>query len=247
MTRSGARRCSWPGMTAAAVALLAVLVPGCASAAASSRHEVPPASPGGPVRVPRGTADIPSAPGITGPPREADRAGPGGYTPSSAAYGAARKYRATRYYLAVPEPARLRIPVIGVDTSLERLARLPDGTIAVPGSPDIAGWYQDGPRPGEPGPAVILGHIDSRTGPAVFYRLPALHSGDEISITRVDGAVLIFRVEQLVRVPKTEFPTDLVYLPTLDPVLRLVTCGGGFDVSTGHYRDNVVIFATLVH
>lgn len=152
-------------------------------------------------------------------------------------------FKASRTYDTFALPVRIRIPDIGVDSGLERLSRQPDGTIGLP-SWNAAGWYQQGPRPGEPGPAVILGHVDSRTGPAVFYRLSALTPEDAIIVTRADGTEARFRVVRLVRVAKAEFPTDLVYLPTLDRELRLVTCGGSFDTSTGHYRDNLIVFAT---
>jgi sortase (surface protein transpeptidase) len=115
----------------------------------------------------------------------------------------------------------------------------------VPTGWDVAGWYALGPRPGDPGSAVILGHVDSTTGPAVFYRLRELRPGDEIVITRVDGSRVRFVVERIATYPKQRFPTDEVYYPTLKPTLRLVTCGGSFDFSTGHYRANVIVFATI--
>jgi sortase (surface protein transpeptidase) len=92
---------------------------------------------------------------------------------------------------------------------------------------------------------VIVGHVDSKRGPAVFYRLRELRRGDRIEITRTDGSVVTFVVDRLEQHAKTRFPTDDVYLPTLEPTLRLVTCDGAFDRFTGHYRDNLVIFADL--
>ena len=129
----------------------------------------------------------------------------------------------------VAEPVRLRIPAVGVDTALVRLGRAADGSIEVPAQFDVAGWFAEGPRPGQPGPAVVLGHVDSRTGPAVFYRLATAAAGAQVLVDRADGSTVAFRVSGTQRVPKVEFPTDLVYGPTLEPSLRLVTCGGSFD------------------
>jgi sortase (surface protein transpeptidase) len=92
---------------------------------------------------------------------------------------------------------------------------------------------------------VILGHVDSTTGPAVFYRLRDLEPGDPVRVTRGDGSVAIFEVDRLEQHRKTRFPTDRVYFPTPEPTLRLVTCGGDFDTAAGSYRDNLVVFATL--
>ena len=134
-------------------------------------------------------------------------------------------------------PVHLWIPEIAVSTPLVQLGRLPDGSLQVPKAWGTAGWYDGGPRPGQPGPAVILGHVDSKTGPAVFYRLQELQPGD---LVRVGLA------ERLALYPKDEFPTEAVYFPTLDRELRLITCGGTFDYARGSYRDNVVVYATLV-
>jgi hypothetical protein len=151
-------------------------------------------------------------------------------------------FRSVRTYDEVADPVRLRIPAIGVDTTIQRLGRQPDGTIAVPDRFDVAGWYADGARPGEPGPAVMLGHVDSRTGPAVFFRLSALPVGALVYVDRADASTVVFRVTGSARVPKTGFPTDLVYSPTLQPALRLVTCGGSFDSQARSYRDNVIVY-----
>src|SRR5206468_11505451 len=103
--------------------------------------------------------------------------------------------------------------------------------------------YAEGPRPGEPGPAVVLGHVDSASGPAVFYHLAELRPGAVIYVDRADGSAVSFRVTELSMVPKTSFPTQLVYSPTLQPSLQLVTCGGSFDRRARRYRDNVIVFA----
>jgi sortase (surface protein transpeptidase) len=130
-----------------------------------------------------------------------------------------------------------------VDTGLEALGRAPDQSIEVPRQPSSAGWWAGGPRPGQVGPAVILGHVDSKAGPAVFFRLGELEAGDEVLVERADGTTARFLVTTLERYHKAEFPSELLYYPTVKPELRLVTCGGPFDSSTGHYRDNLVAFA----
>jgi hypothetical protein len=177
--------------------------------------------------------------GSQSPARPGARLTAGPPAPTAPAVGA---FRSVRTYDEVADPVRLRIPVIGVDSRLERLGRQPDGTIAVPERFDVAGWYADGARPGEPGPAVILGHVDSRAGPGVFFRLSALSVGVVVYVDRADGSTAAFRVTGSARVPKTGFPTDLVYSPTLQPALRLVTCGGSFDSQARSYRDNVIVY-----
>jgi sortase (surface protein transpeptidase) len=129
---------------------------------------------------------------------------------------------------------------------LVRLGRRPDGSIEVPSAWDTAGWYDQGPRPGQPGPAVLLGHVDSKTGPAVFYRLRELRPGEIVRVGLTDGRTLVFRVQRTERYPKDKFPTEAVYFPTLDRGLRLITCGGDFDYAKGSYVDNIVVYATLV-
>ncbi|GAA2337193.1 class F sortase [Dactylosporangium salmoneum] len=145
-------------------------------------------------------------------------------------------------------PVRLQIPAIGVDTSLMSLGLNPDGTVEVPplrsGAP--AGWYRNLRTPGETGPAVILGHVDTaHDGPAVFYRLRELRPGDTATVRRTDGAAAVFVVERVVEVPKNDFPTDDVYGPVDYPALRLVTCGGTFDHLRHEYLGNILVYARL--
>jgi sortase (surface protein transpeptidase) len=142
-------------------------------------------------------------------------------------------------------PVRIRIPAIGVDSSLQQLEARSDGTIEVPSDPGRAGWYNRGPVPGEVGPAIILGHLDSHSGPAIFYRLASLHAGDAVLIGRQEGSDLSFRVQRVATFPVDGFPTDQVYGPTPDPQLRLITCGGTFSLSRRQYLENVVAFAGL--
>jgi Sortase domain len=152
-------------------------------------------------------------------------------------------YQAPRSYPAVALPTRLRVPRIGVDSALEKLGKAKDGTIELPAAPSHAGWYDQGPRPGAPGPAVIIGHVDWDHGPAVFYRLRELTVGDEIDVDRADGSTATFTVTRTQQIPKTDFPTDLVYAPSLQTSLRLVTCGGSFNHAVRSYRDNVIVYA----
>jgi hypothetical protein len=155
-------------------------------------------------------------------------------------------FHSVRTYDQPARPVRLQIPAIAVSTPLVPLGRLPDGSIEVPHDWDTAGWYDRGPRPGQPGPAVILGHVDSRTGPAVFYRLRELRPPDIVRVGLADGRMLAFRVQRVERYPKDHFPTEAVYFPTLNRELRLITCGGEFDYAAGSYLDNIVVYATLV-
>jgi len=167
-------------------------------------------------------------------------------SPAGSAPVAVDSFRSARTYEAVPVPVRLRIPALHVDTALQRLDVQADGAVAVPSSPTVAGWYERGPRPGQPGPAVILGHVDSHTGPGVFINLRYVRPGTDVLVDRADGSSVTFRVTGVSRVSKTRFPTDLVYAPTLDSTLRLVTCGGSFDRARGSYRDNVIAYADRV-
>jgi sortase (surface protein transpeptidase) len=141
-------------------------------------------------------------------------------------------------------PVSIQIPVIGVDTGVVPVGLGPGRTMEVP-AVDLAGWYEPGPRPGEAGPAVIVGHVDSRRGPAVFFRLGQLHRGDRIVVGRAKGPARSFVVERVERKPKQALPTARIWKDTGQPVLRLITCGGSFDRASGHYRDNVIVYANL--
>jgi hypothetical protein len=145
-------------------------------------------------------------------------------------------------------PLRLTIPSIGLSTgALLSLGTNSDGSLEVPGDFDRAGWWTPGPAPGQFGPAVIAGHVDSKSGPAVFFRLGQLRKGDEVRVVRADGGVARFTVDRVERYAKDRFPTARVYGNTTNRAeLRLITCGGDFDRRTGHYVDNVVAFAHLV-
>jgi hypothetical protein len=142
-------------------------------------------------------------------------------------------------------PVHIRIEAIGASAPVDPLGLNADGTLEVPTDYSRAGYYTGRPTPGAIGPAIIVAHIDSKTGPAVFYRLRDLKPGDEVAVTRADQSEVVFVVDRLEQHPKNAFPTEAVYGPTPDATLRLITCGGSFDQSAGHYRDNLIAFAHL--
>jgi hypothetical protein len=144
----------------------------------------------------------------------------------------------------VARPVSLIIPEIGVKTQLIELGLTAGGALQVPSTTTVAAWYTGSPRPGAVGPAIIEGHVDSLTGPGVFYRLSELQPGDRIYVRRADGTTVEFRVTAAQTYLKAYFPTAAVYGPTPDPELRLITCGGTFDYATGHYLSNTIIYAT---
>jgi len=145
-----------------------------------------------------------------------------------------------------PPPRRITIRAIGVSAPVVALGRNADGTMQVPANTVDAGWFRPGPEPGERGPAVIAGHVDSKSGPGIFYDLGHLRRGNLIRIRRADGSVVRFRVQGLERWPKTSFPVRRVFERTRGSTLRLITCSGSFDSSTGHYTDNTIVYAARV-
>lgn len=181
-------------------------------------HAHPMATPAAPQRAPRSV--------ITGTPR----AGPGEVAP----------------VVARSTPVALRIPAIGVAVSVSELGLNPDGTVQVPTDFQEPGWYRLGPSPGEVGSAVILGHVDSYQGPAVFFQLRSLQAGDQVEVSLADGMDANFVVTAVVMYPKDQFPDQQVYGSHGYSALQLVTCGGTFDAQTGHYLSNVVVYSSLV-
>jgi LPXTG-site transpeptidase (sortase) family protein len=142
-----------------------------------------------------------------------------------------------------PRPTHIRIPAIGVSARIVRLGLARDGTMATPRNYNDTGWFAPGPEPGERGAAVIAGHVDSKTGPAVFYRLSELDRGDSIRVTVASGRTIRFRVDGVERWPKATFPTKRVFGKTRAATLRLITCSGAFDRASGHYVDNTIAYA----
>ncbi|NEM08258.1 class F sortase [Geodermatophilus normandii] len=143
----------------------------------------------------------------------------------------------------VPEPVAVSVPAIGVTDELLELGVLADGTAEVPADFDRVGWFTGGGRPGARGPTVLLGHVDSTAGPAVFSDLRDLGPGDVVEVTVADGSVARYEVVGTERFPKDEFPTAAVFGATADDVLRLVTCTGAFDRDARSYVDNLVVTA----
>jgi sortase (surface protein transpeptidase) len=146
----------------------------------------------------------------------------------------------------VAAPVRLIIPAIGVRTRLVHLGITSSGALQVPATTAVAGWYTGSPRPGAIGAAVIAGHIDSVSGPGVFFRLRLLRPGERVYVRRADGSLAVFEVTAVHSYLKTRFPTMAVYGPVPAAELRLITCGGTFDYETGHYLSNVIVYADLV-
>src|ERR1700733_985269 len=143
----------------------------------------------------------------------------------------------------VAAPVSLTIPLIGVQTNLITLGLKPDGQLDVPPTTSVAGWYTGSPRPGSVGSAIIVGHIDSTSGPGVFYRLNTLAKGDKGYVKRADGTLAEFSVTSVQSYLKDHFPTEDVYGPVPDAELRLITCGGTFDPATHHYLSDIVVYA----
>lgn len=165
-------------------------------------------------------------PGPTGTGGAADQSGAAGLPPST--------------------PTAISIPAIGVRSSLEHLDENPDHSIEVPRSFASAGWFTDSETPGQIGPMVILGHVDSRSGPAVFFRLGNLRPQDLVMVQRADGRQVSYRITGVREYAKDAFPTATVYANTPVPTIRLITCGGQFDPATGHYKSNVIAYGQAV-
>jgi LPXTG-site transpeptidase (sortase) family protein len=144
-------------------------------------------------------------------------------------------------------PVSLAIPAIDVKAGISRLGLNADRTVEVPRDADDAGWYGNGPAPGENGSAVILGHVDSTTGPAVFFRLKKLERGDTVVVKLSDDSVAHYQVERIALYANEDFPASKVYASSNGrPALNLVTCGGAYDRDAGGYQSNVVVFTTYL-
>lgn len=142
-----------------------------------------------------------------------------------------------------PEPASLRIPSLDVESELLHTGLRPDGTAEVPEDFDAASWFQEGGRTGEARPTVLLGHVDSVDGPAVFARIDELSEGDTVEVTDAESEVHAYEVVDVQVHPYDEFPTFEVFSGSGGDVLRLVTCTGAFDPQERSYEDNLVVFA----
>jgi LPXTG-site transpeptidase (sortase) family protein len=143
-------------------------------------------------------------------------------------------------------PVAVRIPAIGLAVWLTQLGLNADGTVEVPTSVQVPGWFSPGPSPGQVGSAVILGHVDSYQGEGVFFQLRTLQPGDQIEVNLADGVVATFKVTSVAMYQKTNFPDQQVYGSNGSSDLQLVTCGGAFDSQTGHYLSNIVVYSSFV-
>ncbi|MFF2730827.1 class F sortase [Streptomyces sp. NPDC058008] len=181
------------------------------------------------------SAGVPPAPSVASLPTASAPASPG---PSASAAVPA---------LPPSYPKRISIRSIAVDAPFTSLAIGPSGQLDAPPADDanLAGWFKDGATPGERGTSVVAGHVDTKTGPAVFLLLSTLKAGNTVDITRDDGTVATFKVDSVETFSKADFPDDRVYADNGTPQLRLITCGGVYDKQKKDYEDNVVVFAHL--
>jgi hypothetical protein len=165
--------------------------------------------------------------------------------PTAAAAPSAHAPLAPAAPIAAARPAGLVVPAAGIDAGGVGTLGLDEiGELQAPATPNDVGWYRDGATPGDPGTAVLVGHVDSYRGPGVFWHLRNLRPGDTIDVPRSDGTVAHFGVDAVETVDKEAFPSERVYAPTAGPSLRLITCGGPFDRSARSYEDNVVVYAS---
>jgi sortase (surface protein transpeptidase) len=238
-SRHGRGRRAYLLATAAVAAITGCACVAIAAAAQRSAPQVPAASARAPVVTdagPVGTAGPVGAPVPVGAPTPSST----GSTPSAVAPQPAGERSTPSRAL----PTGIAIPAIGVHATFVDLGLNVDGSLQVPADVTHVGWYDLGPAPGQIGPAVVVGHVDSaKAGPGVFFELGALKAGDAVSVTRADATTVRFTVYAVREYAKSDFPTLTVYGNTPDPQLRLITCGGRFDRTTGHYLSNVVVFA----
>jgi sortase family protein len=146
-------------------------------------------------------------------------------------------------------PVSIEIPAIGVHSALLHLGLKPGGAMQVPPlqRAGVAAWYKYSVTPGQIGTAVIEGHVDTKQGPAVFFRLGALRPGDLVNVRLADGVTAVFRITGVRQYLKSKFPAKTVYRDaTRFAALRLITCGGGFDYATSQYLSSTVVYAFLV-
>lgn len=217
----------WLALTVTAVGLVLL------AAAVASQVQPPP--------PPHAVGDIDASPLSAAPTQSAGSARPAP-TPTTSSVPADRPL------LASP-PRSISIPAIKVTSAIRPIGLAGDGTLAVPQpgpDEDKAAWFTKSPTPGQPGPSIIEGHVDTTRGPSVFFRLGSLRPGNKISITRADGVIAVFTVDAVRDYPKSAFPTDTVYgaRDLSRPALRLITCSD-FDTSTKHHTGNEVVFAHL--
>jgi hypothetical protein len=212
-----------------------------APASAPSQPRQSPHAPSQPRQSPHAPSQPRQSPHAPSQPRQSPHAPSRTTTTAIPAHAAAPMARSV--------PVSVEIPAIGVRASIIRLGLQAGGAMEVPPltHPFLAGWFDQGPTPGQRGTAVIVGHVDAAgVGPAVFYELGELRPGDRINVTLADGRTAVFAVWAAALYPKADFPSTTVYAYTSQPSLRLITCGGIFDPQTGHYLSNIVVFASYL-
>ncbi|WTW98625.1 class F sortase [Streptomycetaceae bacterium NBC_01309] len=201
-----------------------------------------PAAPA-PAPAPVGAAAPPAAPAPAAPAAQAAPAPAAQPAPPAPAPAppAAQPLKAS-------PPLRIRIPAIDVDAPVIGLGLDDKGVLTVPPATNrnLAGWYEGGVTPGARGNAVMVGHVDTKSGPAVFWALGGLKKGDKITVERMDAKTATFEVDSVESFAKNAFPDARVYGQTPDAQLRVITCGGVYDKKQRDYPDNVVVFAHLV-
>jgi sortase (surface protein transpeptidase) len=165
--------------------------------------------------------------------------------PSTSATTAVSTTTVTIYTHAISRPVRVVIPSVDIDAALIEVGLREEGVAEVPPFGKAA-WYELGPAPGANGPAVLLGHVDSKKGPDVFYRLKDVVRGDTVLVYGEDGDVATFNVDAKEQVLKTDLPAGRIWNGSQQPLIRLITCGGEFDRSTGHYLSNLIVYGHLV-
>ncbi|OUC95084.1 class F sortase [Streptosporangium minutum] len=170
-----------------------------------------------------------------------------GATTAPAARGRGGWPRALPRFPGESGPVALVVPRAEVNAPITPIVSGADGVLEPPplSQADLAGWDRLGPAPGEPGSAVVVGHLDTRTGPAVFAGLSRVRKGDAVVVTREDGTAAVFRVSATERVSKSAFPVKKVYRSLPHPTIRLVTCGGAYDVERHSYDDNLIVYGDL--
>ena len=161
----------------------------------------------------------------------------------AAEHGAGARLAVSRAVIRHAAPTAVVIPRLKVTSHLVDLRKNPNGTVQVPKDFNTVGWYVGSAHPGDAGPTVLIGHVDSYRGPGVFIHLSRLKRGDLITVQRADRSKAVFVVRAVKSYPKRAFPTAEVYRGDGKPSLRLVTCGGQFDRRTGHYLSNTIVFA----
>ena len=183
------------------------------------------------------SAGVPPAPAVVSLPAPSKPASP---APSASA-------SAPSPGLPRSEPVRIRIRSIAVDAPFTPLSIGPSGQLNAPPAHDanLVGWFKVGATPGERGTSVVAGHVDTKTGPAVFLLLSTLKSGNTVDIARRDGTIVSFEVDEVETFSKADFPDERVYADTGKAQLRLITCGGEYNKKKKDYEDNVVVFAHL--